>query len=130
MGKGTRRERQAVELLQSAGYATYRPATVAFGENDVFGLFDVLAVAPHLPPRAVQVKSNRANGIRSWMDHTALFRSVGFETEFWVCHDTKGWRVLRPDETGHTAAFDGRESGASMGDPLVQWLKDDAREET
>ena len=129
--KGTRREQEACEYMQRAGYATYRPATVQFGENDIFGLFDVLAVAPDLPLRAVQVKSNRAVGRRSWFDHTQLWRAHGFVTELWVCHDHEGWRVIRcdtdPADGGvrHRVVYDGRDSNASMGDTLVQWIKDE-----
>lgn len=117
--KGTRRERQAVDVLGRAGYATYRPATVAYGENDPFGLFDVLAFAPHLPPRFVQVKSNQARGRRSWFGHARLFREHGIETEMWVAHDREGWRVLGPDGV----RYDGRDADGSFGDTLVAWLR-------
>lgn len=93
MAKGDDRERQAANILQRAGYATYRPATVRFGENDMFGLFDILAVAPDMEPRAIQVKSNRAVGLKDWKRHTHLFRQLGFATEYWVCVDTEGWKV-------------------------------------
>jgi hypothetical protein len=122
MGKGSRREREAVELLKQAGYATYRPATVQFGENDPFGLFDVLAFAPDLPPRFVQVKSNAARGRQSWFSHARLWRAHGIKTEMWVCHDHEGWRVIQAAETGTQTVYDGRESNGSMGDTLVQWL--------
>ena len=125
MSKGSRREREAVELMKQAGYATYRPATVTYGENDVWGLFDVLAIAPDLPLRAVQVKSNRAVGRRSWFDHTQLWRAHGFVTELWVCHDHEGWRVIRNAQRGTQTVYDGRDSNASMGDTLVQWMKDE-----
>jgi len=127
MSKGSRREREAVQLLQRAGYATYRPATVRFGENDVWGLFDVLAIAPDLPLRAIQVKSNRAAGIRDWARQTTLWRRHGFLTEYWVPEDHKGWRVIQAHESGSVTVYDGRESNASMGDTLVQWLSDDAQ---
>ena len=127
MSKGTRRERQAVELLQKTGYATYRPATVMYGENDVFGLFDVMAIAPDLPTRAIQVKSNRASGVIGWMHHTQLFRRIGFKTEFWVCHDTKGWRVFQAAESPYCVPYDGRERDDAMGAPLVQWLQEGQR---
>lgn len=126
--KGTRRERQAVDLLGEAGYATYRPATVTYGENDPFGLFDVLAFAPDLPPRFVQVKSNQARGRRSWFRHARLFAAHGVLTEMWVCHDREGWRVIRGDCDGTECVYDGRDDGGSMGDTLVQWMKDDAGE--
>lgn len=123
-GKGTRREREAVDLLKQAGYAAYRPATVQFGENDPFGLFDVLAFAPHLPPRFVQVKSNKARGRQSWFRHARLFGAHGILTEMWVCHDREGWRVIQPAQQGTATVYDGRESTASMGDGLVQWMGD------
>ena len=128
MSKGTRREREAVKLLQRAGYATYRPATVQYGENDPFGLFDCLAFAPHLPARFVQVKSNAARGRRSWFEHARLFEAHGILTEMWVCHDREGWRVIRRAQSGSETVYDGRDSNASMRDTLVQWLKDDASE--
>jgi hypothetical protein len=124
MSKGARREREAVELLKQAGYATYRPATVQYGENDPFGLFDVLAFAPDLPPRFVQVKSNAARGRRKWFEHARLWRAHGIKTEMWVCHDHKGWRVIQAAET----VYDGREHTGSMGDTLVQWLSDNAQQ--
>lgn len=124
MSKGTRRERQAVDILQEAGYATYRPATVRFGENDVWGLFDVLAIAPHRPLRAVQVKSNTAAGVRAWSRHTRLWRAHGWTTEYWVPVDNRGWRVLRCTGTeGHETVYDGRESDAAIGKGLVAFLE-------
>lgn len=128
MSKGTRRERQAVALLKRAGYATYRPATVQFGENDVWGLFDVLAIAPHLPQRAVQVKSNRALGVRDWTRHTRLWRQHGYRTEYWVPVDHQGWRVIRCEESPVDGGprtrevYDGRDT-QGMGDGLVAWLQ-------
>lgn len=123
MSKGSRREREAVDLLKQAGYATYRPATVQFGENDPFGLFDVQAFAPHRPPRFVQVKSNRAVGVRGWSRHTALWRRHGFLTEYWVPVDREGWRVIECRDDGHTTVYDGRENNDPMGDGLVDWLR-------
>jgi hypothetical protein len=124
MGKGSRRERQAVDLLKQAGYATYRPATVRYGENDPFGLFDILAFAPHLPPRFVQVKSNNATGRRSWFGHATMFARHGITTEMWVCHDADGWRVIQPADGGSHTVYDGRERDDAMGAPLVKWLQD------
>ena len=123
--KGTRREQEACEYMQRAGYATYRPATVQFGENDVWGLFDVLAIAPDLPLRAVQVKSNRAVGIHGWSRHTALWRAHGFLTEYWVCHDREGWRVLQPTDESHTTVCDERGQPGDIGQGLEEWLGDE-----
>ena len=128
MSKGDRREREAVELLKRAGYATYRPATVRFGENDVWGLFDVLAIAPDKPMRAVQVKSNRAVGIRSWARHTALWRAHGYVTEYWVPVDNRGWRIIEchkdPMDGGptHRTVVDERDETGVFGDSVVEYL--------
>jgi Holliday junction resolvase len=128
VSKGSRREREAVELYQRAGFATYRPATVQYGENDVFGLFDLLAVSPsHDAVHAVQVKSNRATGIRAWARHTALWRRLGWRTFYLVPVDNEGWRVIEPVTAGqpHRLHYriDERERDCAMGDGVVQWLR-------
>ena len=111
MSKGSRRERELVELLQSAGMATYRPATVRFGENDMFGLFDVLALSPnHSNVYAIQVKSNRATGIRKWTNHTQLFRNLGWITLYAVPVDNQGWRIIKCTREGTEDIVDERNS--------------------
>lgn len=139
LSKGTRRERDAVELYQRAGFATYRPATVQYGENDIFGLFDLLAVSPsHDSVRAVQVKSNRALGIEAWTRHTALWRRLGWVTEYAVPVDGEGWVLYDAGQDpvdGRRAArvvYDEREDDCvgpnvdtplSLGDGLVEYLR-------
>lgn len=124
MSKGSRREREAVELYQQAGYATYRPATVQYGENDVFGLYDILAIRPEGPFRMCQVKSNRATGIRSWCRHTSLWRSHGVVTEYLVPVDSQGWRLIRATDDGHETVVDEREADCAMGELVVQELSE------
>lgn len=127
MSKGSRREREAVSLWKRAGFATYRPATVQYGENDVFGLFDVLAVSPrHGSVHAVQVKSNRATGINAWARHTALWRRLGWRTFYAVPVDNQGWRVLEAEtlDDGHGAGciIDERGRDGKIGSHVVAWL--------
>ena len=125
MGKGDRREREAVDLLEQAGYWPFRPATYQYGENDPWGLFDILAIDPDcvLPFRAVQVKSNRATGIRSWREETEIFRNHGFVTEFWVPVDHKGWRIIDCRSDTHTTVVDEREQTGVFGDGVVEYLR-------
>lgn len=129
MSKGTRRERECVEAYQKAGWATYRPATVQYGENDMFGLFDIMAVSPdHCNPHAVQVKSNRAVGIRKWARHTALFRRLGFRTFYAVPYDNEGWRMIECVDTGPERSatwdvLDERELSCNFGEGLTEYLK-------
>lgn len=135
MSKGSQRERQAASLYQRAGYATYRPATVRFGENDIFGLFDLLAVSPSdSRVRAVQVKSNGARGIRSWMRHTALWRRLGWVTEYAVPVDGEGWKLMQSHEDTYRTVYDERKDedvGAHRDTPLnlveglVRYLEED-----
>jgi len=123
MGKGSRNERAAVELLQSAGYATYRPATVRFGENDPFGLFDVLAFHVDKPPLFVQVKSNRAGGVQAWMRQTWLWASHGLLCQYWVKHDREGWRILEPDTDGYRTVVDERKRDGTIGQYVADYLE-------
>jgi Holliday junction resolvase len=129
MSKGSRRERELVELLKAAGMATYRPATVRFGENDMFGLFDVLALSPsHSRVYAIQVKSNRAVGIEKWGRNTQLFRSLGWETYYAVPVDNQGWKLLDPGmepEDGRKSAavlLDESELDGSMGEGVTEYF--------
>ena len=125
MSKGTRRERELVELYKEAGYATYRPATVRFGENDMFGLFDVLAISPEDPDvHAIQVKSNKATGIRAWTRHTQLFRNLGWKTYYAVPVDNQGWRLIECTRDGHRDRVDERELSCSVGTRVVEYLKE------
>lgn len=124
MSKGSRRERELVELLQKAGMATYRPATVRFGENDMFGLFDVLALSPnHENVYAIQVKSNRATGIRAWTRHTQLFRNLGWITLYAVPVDNQGWRIIDCSSEGTTDLVDEREHKCEMGTYVTSYFK-------
>lgn len=130
MSKGSRRERQAVELYKKAGMGTYRPATVRFGENDMMGLFDLLAFSPsHGSVHAVQVKSNVAQGIRAWGRHTTLFRRLGFRTFYAVPYDRQGWRLIECETKlgGGTVSRDRVDerdiTGIDMGSRITQWLK-------
>lgn len=144
MGKGADNEREARDLLHRAGYVPYRPATVRFGENDMYGLFDIQAVAyDGRPDRLVQVKSNSVSP-------TAYFRKAWLwaterrVVELWAKYDRKGWRVMQyaldpsdASESGHVNgryfnAYDERKdervaahphSELDLGDGLVEWLR-------
>lgn len=124
MGKGSRRERECAALFQRAGFATYRPATVRFGENDVWGLFDVLAISVHGRLWAVQVKSNRASGIRAWTRHTRLWRRHGFVTAYAIPVDGEGWRLVECTDDGTHDLVDERDADVNMGEGVVAYLED------
>ena len=122
--KGNRRERQAAEIYESAGYEVERSYDQRFGRTDFFGHFDLMAVRRD-GLRFVQVKSNEVQGIadvnrwaRQWAPPGALF-------DFLVCYDREGWRLIRcwPDGDTHSTAVDERELGCDMGEGVTAWLQ-------
>lgn len=124
--KGARRERQAAELYERAGYETYRPQESKFGETDIFGLFDLLAVPTSGgQPVLTQVKSNVAKGIEEWCEDVDGRFGAGVEFQFLVCHDREGWRIIRPYGEPVTV-LDEREMDVSMGDGVVEYLRGEA----
>jgi len=118
--------------------ATYRPATVQYGENDIAGLFDVLAFSPsHAAIHAVQVKSNSASGITAWARHTELFRQLGLRTFYAVPYDDdneriQAWRLVEiteptewhnvVDERGDDDVGSYRDTQHNTGHYVVDWL--------
>lgn len=124
MSKGVRREREAVDLFKQAGYAVYRPATVRYGENDIFGFFDLMAIHPSEGRiHAVQIKSNSARGIQSWKRQTWLWRRAGWLTTYLVPYDNSGWKWIEVAHDGIYTIYDGRGSDDEMGQGLVEVLE-------
>lgn len=124
MSKGTRREQQACEIYEKAGYTTYRPATVQFGENDVYGLFDLIAMHPSRKPVYVQVKSNGARGITQWVkDAQALMPFEHATVHFAVPYDREGWRLIEVDSDGRETVYDERDDwDGKLGEGLANYL--------
>jgi len=123
MTKGARRERQAVEIYRDAGFTAYSPETTQYGENDILGRFDLVAVRPGAKPRFVQVKSNEARGIRALeADLQAWFPLSYAVAQYAVAHDREGWRLITVYPDGHETVYDGRTDETNMGDGLRDYL--------
>jgi len=123
MAKGDRRERQAQEIYEAAGYWVQPFYGRKFGETDGFGHFDMVALRADQPVRFVQVKSNRARGIKKMVDQ--LFGTFPYgpaRAEFAVCHDGKGWRLINVDPEGYQTLVDERDHDCNMGDQLTAYL--------
>lgn len=148
MTKGKRRERQASELYEQAGYETFRPQESKWGETDMFGLFDILAIpgrhedrtAIHpreTSVRLAQVKSNRASGIEQWCRDVTGLLGGPVKADFLVCHDREGWRLLCPysdkmhkkpvpiDSIEPYILVDERELDCNMGEGIIEYLRRD-----
>ena len=123
MSKGTRREREWHAILKAAGHIPYRPATVQYGENDVFGLYDVLSMRPfgHLL-RGWQVKSNGARGIETWARNVQPLEKA-LPSFYAVPYDNEGWRVDVVRGGSHTTLCDEREMNCRMGEGVTEWLR-------
>lgn len=120
--KGDRRERQAREILEAAGWVVETPNSTPYPQGygvDFFGLFDFMAFKPGEKPLFGQVKSNGPRGITSFSDDCKDME-VPFDhvnVEFWTCYDGEGWRIDEVDEEGYETVLDEREdSNANMGE--------------
>jgi Holliday junction resolvase len=122
-GKGDRREREAIEIYESAGYRCERSVQAHYGaRSDFFGLFDIIAVG-NGRLRLAQVKSNRASGIHDWCAEVAgLDLPPRVHADFLVCHDRAGWRLLQPDAGSYTTVVDERDGDARMGADVAAFL--------
>lgn len=125
--KGKRNERHCREIYETAGFAAYSPQESKWGETDIYNLFDVLAVDPTGCHRVhlVQVKTNAARGIQTWVQDAARFATPHTRPLMAVRHDRDGWRVLGVDDAqdGYTTLCDGREHDATIGQAYLQWLQ-------
>lgn len=117
--KGDRRESQAENILESAGYKVEKPNSTPYPQNygvDFFGKFDFMAFKSDKKPLFGQVKSNVARGIRSFSQDCKKVQTP-FEyvdVEFWVCYDNEGWRIMEINEDGYEQVFDEREEDGKV----------------
>lgn len=125
MPKGTRREREAREIYERAGYWVYSPQNPKYGDNDLWNLFDLAAFrVTDGQLRFVQVKSNGARGITKWCNKARHFQTAGVEADFVVPYDRQGWRLIQPTADGyHTTLYDERNKGGNMGEGLEEYLR-------
>lgn len=127
--KGDRRERQAVEILEAAGWTVETPNSTPYPQGygvDFFGLFDFMAFKEGEKPLFGQVKSNGARGITSFSDD-CIDKQVPFDcvdVEFWTCYDKDGWRIDEVTEDGYETVFDEREKDGNMGEHATEYKKE------
>lgn len=117
--KGDRRERQAREILEYAGYTVESPNSTPYPQGygvDFFGLFDFMAFKDDEKPLFGQVKSNGFRGIRSFSEeckeHQVPFDFV--EVQYWTCYDGEGWRIADVYEDGYDTVYDERDYDMKM----------------
>jgi hypothetical protein len=124
MSNGRTYEKDVLNLYQQAGYRTYLPPKAKFREQDVFGLFDLLAFG-HDRLEAVQVKGSRdAAGINDWFEDARVFEEILTDLRLSFIHRSEGaWRVARTTPDGWTWVYDGRDSITDDDGPLLEVLR-------
>lgn len=121
--KGARRERQLRDLYERAGYETFSPQESKYGETDIFGEFDVLALGPEPEPvHLVQVKANQPASIRAWCEPALEYARDGVRVRLAVCYDREGWRFIDPVPGGHQTVLDERDQDVPLGEGVVEFL--------
>lgn len=122
--KGNRRENQAVQIYENAGYRVERSVQANYGtRSDWFALFDIMAIWPGEELRFAQVKSNRAEGVQDWFAAAEQLVPPGVKLDYLVCHDNEGWRLLQSsDAHNHVTKLDERKVDVPMGVALQHYL--------
>lgn len=122
--KGDRRERQARDILEEAGFVVENPNYSRYGNVDFFNLFDIMALKKDRKVQFVQVKSSSARGINEFSEKCSeIIPFDHINVEYWVCYDRKGWRIIDIKEDGsYEDVFDERDKDCSMGE-LVKEFK-------
>jgi len=106
---GRETEGKAMDALQYYGFSVYQPPKAKFREQDVFGLYDLLAFG-NGQLLGIQVKGGRdAAGVGQWFDRAALHGETlrDFRIQFWHRKDDC-WRIAEPAADGYEWVFDGR----------------------
>lgn len=110
----------AVDLYKKHGYETYLPPKAKYREQDVFGVFDLLAFG-HDRLEAVQVKAGRdAAGIEEWFLNTRIYEEYIGDLRCTFMHRKDGaWRIARREGNDYQWVYDGRK-GERHPQPLLR----------
>ena len=90
--KGSSNEKRCADELRKKGYLTWKVINVKWQNLDLFGLFDVCALAPdgsHI--LFIQVKSNRCDTASRDAIRALKMPKGACEKWIWIWKDQKGW---------------------------------------
>jgi hypothetical protein len=111
---GRETEHEVEELLEDSGFETYLPPKAKYREQDVFGLYDILAFGLGRL-YCIQVKGGRdASGITEWFEAASTHEEhvEDLFVQFWHKTDD-GWRIAIPDGDSYTWVLDERDGADS-----------------
>lgn len=106
---GRETEREVEDLLEESGFETYLPPKAKYREQDVFGLYDILAFGLGRL-YCIQVKGGRdASGIEAWFEAASTHEEhvEGLFVQFWHRKED-AWRIAVPDGDSYLWVYDGR----------------------
>lgn len=108
---GRETEGRCMDCLQYHGFQVYQPPKAKYREQDVFGLFDVLAFG-HGKMEMIQVKGgSTARGIEDWTEFAREFEEELTDVSVSMWHrKQEHWRILVPAPDSYEVAYDGRKS--------------------
>jgi len=123
MAKGREAERDVKDLFESLGHQVYQPPKAKYREQDVFGLYDLLAFG-HGQLRAIQVKAGRdAAGIQDWFGHARTHEEhLADWTVLFVHVVEDSVRVAATAPDGYQWVYDGRADGRADSKALEEVL--------
>ena len=132
VSKGYRREKQAKDLLEETGFKVYRKPNTKYGDNDIYNLFDIVALDKKLNSWYIQVKSNSTAGalknIKKSLNYPDEYKFNSY-FQVWVCKDREGWMVyhlsdiFKEDEWDFIKVVDERFKDECMGEGVLEYLK-------
>lgn len=124
MANGRETEQIAIDAYEAAGYEVYQPPHAKYREQDVFGLFDILAFG-HGRLEAVQVKGGRdAAGIKQWFEDARPFEAhIGDLRLCFMHRPHEAWRVARSAENGYQWVYDARKATSKGATSIADALR-------
>jgi len=94
VNKGYRTEKRCKDELEAQGYLVWKTMRVAYANIDLWGIFDVAALAPngsHI--MFIQCKTNRCdNATKERIG--ALKMPLGCSKWIWIWRDRNGWEKI------------------------------------
>lgn len=97
--KGNRAELEARMMCEAEGALIWKPSRAKFQNNDIFGLFDFIAIYPTGNLRLVQVKSSISNfyEARQFIRQFVLTYSIKppIFCEVWLRKGPKNYKIHR-----------------------------------
>jgi len=124
MTDGRDAERELMEHYEAAGFECYQPPRAKYREQDVFGLFDVLAIG-HTRLECIQVKAGRdAAGVISWFTDAQSLIGELRDVHPTFAHLKDGhWRLARARGDSYRWIYDGRPATETQSGDLADILR-------